>query len=57
MYNDYSLDTCQNLTLPSYSLDCFLFEKYKEDPNFGLELISEPQLSDKVNKNVRGGFC
>ena len=56
MFEDYSQDTCQSLTLPSFSLDCFLFEKYKEDPYFGLELIPDPSLSDIVQKNVRGGF-
>ena len=53
MFDDYHQDTCQSLTHPSFSLDCFLFDKYQNDPYFGLELIADPYLSDMTSQQSR----
>ena len=51
------LDVSTYLTLPSFSFDAMLKFNYEENPEFGIELMADVELSNLVLENVRGGYC
>ena len=57
IFKNYDLDIVQYLTPSSYSFDVMLLSKYKENPNFKLELIDDEELYNKIGNNVWVGFC
>ena len=56
-FNDHGLDMAQYMTASSFFLDAFLYEKYLKDANFRIELYNDPELTNCINNNLRGGFC
>ena len=51
LYAEYGLDISNYMTLSSFGYDAFL--RYT---SISIDLISDPELIDLIEKNVRGGF-
>ena len=56
MHKEFHLDICQYLTLPSFSMDSFLYFKFLKDPYFKIDLMNDIDLINLVQNSIRGGF-
>ena len=56
MYKEFKLDICQYLTLPSFSMDSFLYFKLLENPYFKIDLMNDIDLINFIQNSIRGGF-
>ena len=57
MHQEFKLDMAQYLTLPSYSMDSFLYYKFTKDPYFKIDLMENVDLINLIQSSIRGGFC
>ena len=56
MHKEFHLDIAQYLTLPSFSMDSFLYFKFLKDPYFKISLMNDIDLINLVQNSIRGGF-
>ena len=55
-FDNYKLDLCHFVSAPDLSWNAFLYSKYREDPKFKIELMTDSDMHLMIEQGMRSGL-